>query len=98
MSANPESFLSKNAKVDERAVESFPNSQKIYIQGSRDDIQVPMREISQSPTLVGTEKQKNPSIAVYDTSGPYTDPTVDIDIRSGLDHLRKGWIDGRDDT
>ena len=98
MSANPESFLSKNAKVDELAVESFPNSQKIYIQGSRDDIQVPMREISQSPTLVGTEKQKNPSIAVYDTSGPYTDPTVDIDIRSGLDHLRKVWIDERDDT
>ncbi|TDJ21122.1 MAG: phosphomethylpyrimidine synthase ThiC [Gammaproteobacteria bacterium] len=98
MSATPKSFLNKNAKVDEQAIESFPNSQKIYIQGSRDDIQVPMREISQSPTLVGTEKQENPSIAVYDTSGPYTDPIVDIDIRKGLDHLRKAWIDERGDT
>jgi len=98
MSANPKPFLNKNAKVDEQAIESFPNSKKIYIQGNRDDIQVPMREISQSPTLIGTEKQENPSIAVYDTSGPYTDPTVDIDIRKGLDHLRKVWIDERGDT
>ena len=98
MSATPKSFLNKNAKVDEQAIKSFPNSQKIYIQGSRDDIQVPMREISQSPTLVGTEKQENPSIAVYDTSGPYTDPIVDIDIRKGLGHLRKAWIDERGDT
>jgi len=98
MSANPESFLSKKAKVDEQAIESFPNSQKIYIQGSRDDIQVPMREISQSPTLVGSEREENSSIAVYDTSGPYTDPAVDIDIRKGLDHLRKTWIDEQGDT
>ena len=98
MSANPESFLSKNAKVDKQAIESFPNSQKIYIQGSRDNIQVPMREISQSPTLVGIVKEENPCIAVYDTSGPYTDPAIDIDIRKGLDHLRKTWIDERSDT
>ncbi len=98
MSANPESFLSEKAKVDDLAIEAFPNSKKIYIQGSRDDIRVPMREISQSPTLVGTIKEENPSIAVYDTSGPYTDPTVDIDIRQGLNHLRKAWIDERGDT
>jgi len=98
MSANPESFLSEKAKVDDLAIEAFPNSKKIYIQGSRDDIRVPMREISQSPTLVGTIKEENPLIAVYDTSGPYTDPTVDIDIRQGLNHLRKAWIDERGDT
>jgi phosphomethylpyrimidine synthase len=98
MSANPESFLSEKAKVDEQAIESFPNSQKIYIQGSRDDIRVPMREISQSPTHVGIVKEENPLIAVYDTSGPYTDPGVAIDIRKGLDHLRKRWIDERNDT
>ncbi|RKZ46830.1 MAG: phosphomethylpyrimidine synthase ThiC, partial [Gammaproteobacteria bacterium] len=98
MSANPESFLSEKAKVDELAVESFPNSKKIYILGSRDDIRVPMREISQSDTMVGTVKQENPEIAVYDTSGPYTDPTVQIDIRKGLNHLRKAWIDERNDT
>ena len=98
MSANPESFLSEKAKVDDLAIESFPNSKKIYIQGSRDDIRVPMREISQSPTLVGIVKEENPCIAVYDTSGPYTDPAIDIDIRKGLDHLRKTWIDERSDT
>jgi phosphomethylpyrimidine synthase len=98
MSANPESFLSEKAKVDDLAVEAFPNSKKIYIQGSRDDIRVPMREISQSPTLVGTIKEENPSIAVYDTSGPYTDPALDIDIRKGLNHLRKAWIGERSDT
>jgi len=98
MSANPESFLSEKAKVDELAVESFPNSKKIYILGSRDDIRVPMREISQSDTMVGTVKQENPEIAVYDTSGPYTDPAVQIDIRKGLNHLRKAWIDERNDT
>jgi len=98
MSANPESFLSEKAKVDDLVIESFPNSKKIYIQGSRDDIRVPMREISQSPTLVGIVKEENPCIAVYDTSGPYTDPAIDIDIRKGLDHLRKTWIDERSDT
>ena len=98
MSANAESFLSEKAKVDDLAIESFPNSKKIYIQGSRDDIRVPMREISQSATLVGIVKQENPAIAVYDTSGPYTDPAVKIDIRKGLNHLRKAWIDERDDT
>jgi len=98
MSANPESFLSEKAKVDELAIESFPNSKKIYIQGSRDDIRVPMREISQSPTLAGIVKEENPCIAVYDTSGPYTDPAINIDIRKGLDHLRKAWIDERRDT
>jgi len=98
MSANPESFLSEKAKVDDLAIEAFPNSKKIYIQGSRDDIRVPMREISQSPTLVGTIKEENPSIAVYDTSGPYTDPALDIDIRKGLNHLRKAWIGERGDT
>jgi len=98
MSANPESFLSEKAKVDDLVIESFPNSKKIYIQGSRDDIRVPMREISQSPTLVGIVKEENPCIYVYDTSGPYTDPAIDIDIRKGLDYLRKTWIDERSDT
>jgi phosphomethylpyrimidine synthase len=98
MSANPESFLSEKAKVDDLAIESFPNSKKIYIHGSRDDILVPMREISQSPTLVGVVKEENPCIAVYDTSGPYTDENVQIDIRKGLHHLRKAWIDERSNT
>ncbi|MEN9864767.1 MAG: phosphomethylpyrimidine synthase ThiC, partial [Pseudomonadota bacterium] len=97
MNANPK-FLSATAEVDADAVIPLPNSRKIYVTGSRADIQVPMREISQSdtPAMFGTEK--NPPIFVYDTSGPYTDPSVKIDIRSGLATPRLPWILERDDT
>ncbi len=90
MNANPK-FMAATAQVDEAAVQPLPKSHKIYVQGSRPDIRVPMREISQSDTpLYGAPGQveRNPSLAVYDTSGPYTDPTVRIDIRSGLEPLR----------
>lgn len=98
MSAIPEQFLSDTAQVDKAAVEPFPNSKKIYVQGSREDIQVPMREIklSDTPTVLGGEK--NHPITVYDTSGPYTDPNCSIDIRQGLPPLRAGWIEGRNDS
>ncbi len=97
MSAVPE-FQRENAKVDEQAVRPFPNSSKVYIQGSRNDIRVPMREIicADTVTLQGTEK--NSTITVYDTSGPYTDPVVQIDIRKGLEPLRRNWILEREDT
>ena len=95
---NPAKFLESTAHVDEAAVQPLPNSRKIYVQGSRADIQVPMREISQSDTPTGMGGEKNPPIYVYDTSGPYTDPKVKIDIRSGLAPLREKWIIERDDT
>ena len=95
---NPAKFLESTAHVDEAAVQPLPNSRKIYVQGSRADIQVPMREISQSDTPTGMGGEKNPPIYVYDTSGPYTDPNVKIDIRSGLAPLREPWIDRRNDT
>ena len=95
---NPAKFLESTAHVDEAAVQPLPNSRKIYVQGSRTDIQVPMREISQSDTPTGMGGEKNPPIYVYDTSGPYTDPNVKIDIRSGLAPLREKWIAGRNDT
>ena len=98
MNAVPEKFKSENAKVDEKAVQPFPNSRKIYIQGSREDIQVPMREISCSDTQTSSGTEKNSSISVYDTSGPYTDPEVSIDIRKGLPLLRQKWIEVRQDT
>ncbi len=91
-------FLNTTAHVDEAAVKSLPNSRKVYIEGSRPDIQVPMREISQSDTPAGMGHEKNPPIFVYDTSGPYTDPKVKIDIRSGLAPLRQQWIEERNDT
>src|SRR5450759_910619 len=97
MNASPK-FISANAHVDEAAVKPLPNSRKVYVEGSRSDIRVPMREISQAdtPTMFGGEK--NPPLFVYDTSGPYTDPSVKIDIRSGLAPLREAWIEERGDT
>jgi len=97
MNANPK-FLSATAQVDEAAVKSLPNSRKVYVEGSRPDIRVPMREISQSDTPAGMGAEKNPPIYVYDTSGPYTDPAATIDIRSGLAPLREKWIVERNDT
>ncbi|MDP2707066.1 MAG: phosphomethylpyrimidine synthase ThiC, partial [Burkholderiales bacterium] len=97
MNANPR-FLSATAHVDAAAIKPLPNSRKVYVQGSRPDLQVPMREISQSDTPAGMGAEKNPPIYVYDTSGPYTDPAVKIDIRSGLAPLREQWIAERNDT
>ncbi|MEO6561716.1 MAG: phosphomethylpyrimidine synthase ThiC [Nitrosospira sp.] len=94
----PSPFSSKTAHVDEGAVQPLPQSRKVYIQGSRPDIQVPMREISQSETPASMGLEDNPPIHVYDTSGPYTDPAAKIDIRSGLSLLREKWIDEREDT
>jgi phosphomethylpyrimidine synthase len=97
MNANPE-FIAANAHVDEAAIKPLPNSRKIYVQGSRADIQVPMREISQSDTSASYGAEANPPIYVYDCSGPYSDPAVSIDIREGLAGVRTPWIEGRGDT
>ena len=91
-------FIATTAKVDEAAVKPLPNSRKIYVPGSRPDIQVPMREISQSDTPTGFGGEKNPPIFVYDCSGPYTDPQANIDVRNGLLPLRQAWIEERGDT
>ena len=95
--ANPQ-FLAATATVDEAAIQPLPNSRKVYVQGSRADLRVPMREISQSDTPASFGTEKNPPVYVYDTSGPYTDPSITIDIRSGLAPLRGLWIAERDDT
>ncbi len=97
MNANPK-FLSDVAHVDAAAIKPLPNSRKVYVEGSRPDIRVPMREISQADTPSGMGVEKNPPIYVYDCSGPYTDPAVKIDIRSGLPALREAWIAERGDT
>ncbi|MCK9202295.1 MAG: phosphomethylpyrimidine synthase ThiC [Gallionella sp.] len=91
-------FLAQTAHVDEAAIKPLPNSRKIYVQGTRPDIRVPMREITQTDTQINAGAEKNPPIYVYDCSGPYTDPSAKIDIRSGLDELRAPWIAERDDT
>ncbi len=84
--------------IDE-SCQPIAGSAKIYITGSRADIRVPMRQIRQSPTpLANGEFEQNPPIAVYDTSGPYTDGAVQIDVRKGLAPLRDGWIAERGDS
>ncbi|MBY5920279.1 phosphomethylpyrimidine synthase ThiC [Ferrimonas balearica] len=81
----------------------FPNSEKLYLTGSRDDIRVGMRQIHLTPSVIGGDQNNpitrdNESIPVYDTAGPYSDPHAQLDVRAGLPKLRQGWILERDDT
>ena len=88
----------RDMKPSAETRQPFPNSRKIYIEGSRPDIRVPMREISLSPTPDSHGGTPNAPVLTYDTSGPYTDSTVDIDLMKGLPSLRRNWIDERGDT
>src|SRR5687768_62323 len=97
MNAHPK-FLAATAHVDAAAVQPLPRSRKVYVEGSRPDIRVPMREISQTDTPAAFGAESNPPVYVYDTSGPYTDPQAKIDIRAGLPALRTAWIAERGDT
>jgi phosphomethylpyrimidine synthase len=97
MNAQPQ-FLAADARVDAAAIAPLPNSRKVYVTGSRADVRVPMREIRQAETPASFGSEPNPPVYVYDCSGPYTDPGVSIDIRSGLAPLRAEWITERGDT
>ncbi|MFK3812111.1 phosphomethylpyrimidine synthase ThiC [Bacillus halotolerans] len=77
---------------------SFSGSKKVYVEGASPDIQVPMREIELSPTTGSFGEEENAPVRVYDTSGPYTDPDVKINIQEGLKPLRHKWITGRGDV
>ena len=98
MNTSVDKILSQTAEVDKASVQPFTGSQKIYVQGSRADIQVPMREITLADTPTDFGGEKNPPVRVYDTSGPYTDPNVTIDLRTGLRDVRSVWIEERNDT
>lgn len=103
MTPSEPNLLRETAQVDEASVQPFPASNKVYLQGSRPDIQVPVREIKLTPTPVqGSDGQSrlepNAPVRVYDTSGPYTDPNANIDIRKGLEPVREQWILDRGDT
>ncbi|MBA5249453.1 MAG: phosphomethylpyrimidine synthase ThiC [Gammaproteobacteria bacterium] len=89
--------LEQMSNVDEAFIKPFPNSEKIYVEGSRPDIQVPMREITLTDTI-GELAEENEPVFVYDTSGVYTDSSVNIDLRKGLDNIRLNWIEERNDT
>jgi len=98
MNAQPSDLARAAQELSEAVVRPIPGSRKIHVQGSRSDLQVPLREIcqAQTPTLFGGEN--NPPITVYDTSGPYTDPDYAVDLASGLPALRAAWIAERGDT
>jgi phosphomethylpyrimidine synthase len=97
MSASPDTLRSKTGALDETVMRPFANSRKVYVQGSRADLRVPMREVSQSDTPASFGAEPNPPVYVYDTSGPYSDPTAQIDLQRGLPPLREGWIRERED-
>jgi phosphomethylpyrimidine synthase len=86
-------------KIDINAYsENFPNSEKVYVEGSKPNIRVPSRMIKQTATKLNDTIQENEPIYVYDTTGPYTDPKYDIDVTLGLKKTREEWIKDRSDT
>jgi phosphomethylpyrimidine synthase len=98
MSAIPEDFIRKATQLSDEVTRPFPNSSKIYVTGSRPDIRVPMRQVSQSDTAASFGSEKNPPVTIYDTSGPYTDPDVEINLLAGLPEVRTAWIEERGDS
>ena len=91
-------FVDKTNELSHDVTQPIPGSKKIYVEGSRPDIQVPMREITQAATSSEFGEEENPPITVYDTSGAYTDPNIEIDLLKGLSPIRDNWILEREDT
>ncbi|MDO8842966.1 phosphomethylpyrimidine synthase ThiC [Methylicorpusculum sp.] len=87
-----------SATVSSVKIEPYPASEKIYVEGSRPDIRVPMRKINLSDTPAHFGAETNPPLYVYDTSGVYTDPAVEINLLKGLQSVRTPWIEERGDT
>ncbi len=98
MSAMTENFIKDTSRLSDEITRPFSGSRKVYLQGSHLDVRVAIREISQSDTETNNGVEKNPAIPVYDTSGPYTDPDIEIDLLKGLPLLREQWIVERGDT
>ncbi|CAN5175116.1 phosphomethylpyrimidine synthase ThiC [soil metagenome] len=89
----------KAPEVTTISTDPFPASKKIYVEGGKHNVKVAMREITLSPTkLTGGKTEENASFVVYDTSGPYTDLNIQIDIKKGLPRLREQWITERNDV
>ena len=92
--------MTQTSQDSTNALNTFPHpsSKKVYVEGSRPDLRVPMREVSLTPTSGRFDDEENPPLRLYDTSGPYTDPLVETDFRRGLAALRRDWILERGDT
>ncbi|HHC5060735.1 TPA: phosphomethylpyrimidine synthase ThiC [Aeromonas veronii] len=102
-SSRREQRSSAQAFIDSLKGMAHPNSRRIFIEGSRPDIRVPLREIQLADTFVGGTKddprfEPNEPVPVYDTSGRYGEEGVAIDVRRGLPRLRENWVLERDDT
>jgi phosphomethylpyrimidine synthase len=97
MSAVPQDIFHQAEELSTDVRRPFPNSRKVYVDGPA-GVRVPMREISLTPTRTERGMEPNPPVTVYDTSGPYSDPEVAINLRQGLPALRAPWIDARGDT
>lgn len=77
----------------------LPGSEKIYVEGTRPDIRVPMRKIRLSATVeTDGSRTENEDVIVYDTSGIYTDSSCSVDLKKGLPKIREPWIGERNDT
>ena len=98
MNADPRTLSSLRRALDQAMTAPFPASHKVYIKGARDKVAVGMREITLESTPASFGAEANPPIRVYDTSGPYTDPTAHIDLARGLASLREDWIQERLDV
>ena len=98
MNADSEHFLNNIARLDSATRKRFPNSRKVFVAGSREDIRVPMREVSLTDTITEKGRETNLPVKVYDSSGPYSDPDANIDLRTGLPGIRTDWITERQDT
>jgi phosphomethylpyrimidine synthase len=98
MRAIPEGFLTRTAEMAADSRQPFPNSRKVYIEARRADIRVPMREIRLAQTASPDGSASRDALAVYDTSGPYTDPQAQIDLNRGLAPIRGGWTGARGDS
>ena len=98
MSAISDDLAKATAKIGSGLRQNLPGSEKIYVEGSRPDLRVPMRRIRLSDTPAQFGAEKNPPVVVYDTSGPYSDPDAAIDLTRGLAPVREGWIEERGDT
>ncbi len=98
MNAVPTTLLQQTDQLSESVTRPIPGSRKIFVEGSRPDLRVAMREVAlaQTPTLFGGEV--NAPVTIYDPSGAYTDPNANIDLAAGLVALRAGWIEERGDT
>src|SRR5436190_21338920 len=93
--AAPGQFETRNSEPET----ALPNSRRVYVDGQQRAVRGPFREIDQNPTRnFKNELEDNPPVRVYDTSGPYGDPSNRTDVREGLPQLRREWIVGRGDV